>query len=199
MQIIDPLVPVQFFHIYNRGNNRENIFLEEKNYFYFLELFGNYISKIADTFAYCLLKNHFHFLVWLKELVSFEKSNDTSSRSLSQPFSNFFNAYAKSINKQYHRTGSLFQARFGRRRVKTEQQLAYLIYYIHFNPQKHEFVNDFRKYQFSSYNSIISDKPTHLVRDQVIGLFGNKLEFIHFHDTIQDLTVIQDLITDDVF
>lgn len=49
------------YHIYNRGNNGETIFPEERNYGYFLQLYEKYISSIADTFAYCLMPNHFIF------------------------------------------------------------------------------------------------------------------------------------------
>ncbi len=55
-----------YYHIFNRGNNRENIFKEERNYRYFLKLYAKYIEPVADTFAYCLLPNHFHLLVRTK-------------------------------------------------------------------------------------------------------------------------------------
>ena len=56
-----------YYHIFNRGNNRENIFIEERNYHYFMNLYEKYIPLVADPFAYCLLPNHFHFLVRIKE------------------------------------------------------------------------------------------------------------------------------------
>ncbi|MBE9507489.1 MAG: hypothetical protein IMY86_05515, partial [Chloroflexi bacterium] len=62
-------VPLQYggyYHIYNRGNNREDIFVEERNYLHFLRLYAKYIGPVADTYAYCLLRNHFHFLVRIK-------------------------------------------------------------------------------------------------------------------------------------
>ncbi len=63
----EQLIPGEYYHIYNRGNNREDIFLEDKNYFYFLDLFKKYISPLADLYAYCLMKNHFHLLIKIKE------------------------------------------------------------------------------------------------------------------------------------
>ena len=54
------------YHIYNRGVNRENIFIEERNYAYFSSLYIKYIEPVAETFAYCLLRNHFHILVRIK-------------------------------------------------------------------------------------------------------------------------------------
>jgi REP element-mobilizing transposase RayT len=62
-----PLLPGRYYHVLNRGNNRENLFIEERNYAYFLQLYGKYISPIADTFAYCLLRNHFHLLIRVKD------------------------------------------------------------------------------------------------------------------------------------
>ncbi|MBF8283376.1 MAG: hypothetical protein HW378_2291 [Anaerolineales bacterium] len=63
-----PLHPGQYYHIYNRGNNRENVFREERNYPYFLKLYAKYIEPIAETYAYCLLRNHFHLLVRIREV-----------------------------------------------------------------------------------------------------------------------------------
>ena len=62
------LQPGRYYHIYNRGNNRENLFLEERNYRHFLKLYARYVAPVADTYAYCLLKNHFHLLVRIKEI-----------------------------------------------------------------------------------------------------------------------------------
>ena len=58
---IQPLQFGQYYHIYNRGNNRENLFAEQRNYPYFLKLYAKHILPVAKTFAYCLLPNHFHF------------------------------------------------------------------------------------------------------------------------------------------
>ena len=63
-----PLEHGKYYHIYNRGNNRENIFVEERNYPYFLKLYAQHIFPVADTFAYCLMRNHFHLLVHIKDL-----------------------------------------------------------------------------------------------------------------------------------
>ena len=67
MPNLPPLEAEQYYHIYNRGNNGETLFREERNYRYFLNLYAKYIEPVAETFAYCLLKNHFHFLVHVKD------------------------------------------------------------------------------------------------------------------------------------
>ncbi len=63
----EPLTEGHYFHIYNCGNNREDIFIEEKNYNFFLSLLKKHILPCSDILAFCLLKNHFHLLVYLKE------------------------------------------------------------------------------------------------------------------------------------
>jgi hypothetical protein len=102
---------------------------------------------------------------------------------ISKKFSNFFNAYAKAINKQYNRSGSLFKDRFSRKIVKDENQLRNLILYIHTNPAHHGFVEDFSTYKYSSYNSLLSNKETLLDRKFVINQFEDKENFKYVHRT----------------
>ena len=164
----------RYYHIYNRGINRENIFWEERNYGYFLELYGKYILPVADTFSYCLLRNHFHVLVRVR-------TQDETGKNPSKQFSSLFNAYAKAINKAYDRTGSLFQHPFGRVVIANDRQFWNVIVYIHQNPQKHKFVDDFRDWKWSSYGEIPTDKPTHIHRDTVLDWFGGKDQYRAFH------------------
>ncbi len=118
-------VPLQsgvYYHIYNRGNNREDLFIEKRNYPYFLTLYAKHIEPIAETYAYCLLRNHFHLLIRVKMEEEYQTSLLKTSQVLktcevletkkkfnpSQRFANLFNAYAKAINKGYGRTGESF-------------------------------------------------------------------------------------------
>ena len=203
-----PLVYGGYYHIYNRRNIRENIFVEERNYAYFLSLYVKYIAPIADTYAYCLLRNHFHLLerIWTEEELIAQPNpkglGDTSGLSPklldpSQQFGKLFDAYAKAMNKAYHRTGSLFQHPFGRIRVTSDEYCAQLILYIHFNPQKHGFVEYFRDYPYSSYDALLSDKPTKLARAQVIEWFSGKPAFIAAHELPLDEKKIGSLIEED--
>ena len=199
MQKIVKLYPGEFYHIYDRGNNKENIFLENQNYTYFLKLWKKYIFPIADTWAYCLMKNHFHVLVQIHQAIQTSKVSKTLevSHYISQQFSNLFNAYAKAINKKYTRTGSLFQTRFGRKLVERNAHLVHLVYYSHFNPQKHRFVQDFKDYPFSSYHTILAGQATSLDRRSVLELFGDAQEFIEFHRRGSNFAGIQYLVEED--
>ncbi len=215
---ISPLTYGTFFHIYNRGNNGENIFVQERNYAYFMELWWKHISPIAETWAYGLLRNHFHAAVWIKnkedlhpDLTGFIKESDDQGsmntkppdrsrlhenlsglknskfKEPSQYFSNFFNAYARGINIATQRTGALFERPFNRIPIDTESYLMRLIVYIHQNPQKHQFVTDFRDWNYSSYHDLVSNNPTRLQREKVLQLFGSREDFIRIHQEIQPL------------
>jgi REP element-mobilizing transposase RayT len=208
-----PLLYDTCYHIYNRGNNRENIFIQERNYTHFLNLHFKYIEPVAETFAYCLLRNHFHMAVKTKseeEILAHIKTLKVSpanqypvgqenlvNQNASQPgkplgsglgsdyiskqFSHFFNAYAKAINSAYGRTGSLFQHPFGRVPIASGRQFWNVIAYIHQNPQKHKFVEDFREWKYSSYGILISDKPTKIQREIVLDWFGGRQQYLDLH------------------
>ncbi|NEN22726.1 transposase [Cryomorpha ignava] len=175
----EPIISDQFYHIYNRGNNGENIFIEEKNYSYFLGLMKKHVTPIADIYAYCLLKNHFHIVLITKSIQDENK--------ISQGISNLFNSFAKAINKTYDRSGSLFQTRFPRKRITNEDYLRAMILYVHLNPKHHGFTTDYRGYPHSSYRALISSKHSELKRTEIINLFEDLDNFIYCHQYRQDL------------
>ena len=137
---IPPLAYGTFYHIYNRGNNHENIFVEVRNYAYFLELWWKHVSPIAETWAYCLLRNHFHIVVFIKNreglitnLTGLEDLSGFNNKKKPphQYFSNFFNAYSRGLNIALQRTGAVFERPFKRIPIDTESYLLSLIIYIH--------------------------------------------------------------------
>ncbi|SNT04812.1 hypothetical protein SAMN05421640_2156 [Ekhidna lutea] len=200
MKNTKPLQPETYYHVYNRGINGEDIFKKEENYQYFLLKYEKYISPVADTYAYCLLKNHFHLMIRTKggeeiqatnnnsnRVLNPVRVNKTSSQIISLQFSHFFNGYTQAINKAYKRTGKLFELPFRRIPIENEYYFSKLVYYIHFNPQKHGLIDDFREYPHSSYHAHLSDKSTKLHRNEVINWFGDKKSYKEFHQSFQDL------------
>ncbi len=163
------------YHICNRGINKEDIFKEEKNYAFFLLLMKKYLVSVADIYAYCLMKNHYHLLLRFKE------QQNCQDADTYKPLSNMLNAYAKSINKGYQRTGALFQRHPTRNRVNDKEYFMQLVVYIHLNPIKHGFSTSL-DYPHSSYMSIISDEPTSLDRKTVLDYFDDVDNFIVWHD-----------------
>lgn len=213
---IEPLQYGCYYHIYNRGNNRENLFVERRNYPYFLKLYAKHIQPVADTFAYCLLPNHFHFAIRTyteqEQEARFQKQENEQNGSISkiEPFSppfklrqpsrafnNLFIAYARAFNKATVRTGVLFETPFGRKVIDSERYLMALVRYIHRNPQKHGFVTDFRDWSWSSYQAILSNKPTKIQRDEVLVWYNNRSQFADAHLADMDERLIAPLVADD--
>jgi len=204
-----PLLDNTYYHIYNRGVNRENIFIEERNYELFLRLYDKHLAPVTELFVYCMLRNHFHMVVRVKpkeEILesgktlrvspvntrraqqsdSVKQEKDQSRKSLgsqyiSDQFSHFFNAYAKTINKAYGRSGSLFQHPFGRVPITSNRQFWNVVAYIHQNPQKHGFVEDFRDWKYSSYGVMLTEKPTVINRNEVMKWFGTTEDYLTLH------------------
>ena len=203
-----PLEAECTYHIYNRANGAEMLFLSEENYEYFLTKFKAYILPIADVFAYCLMPNHFHFLLRLKSKVALNFEIQKRHRSLArkfrgskklqeedvnlqgfedlegfitQQFSNFFNAYSKAFNKQYGRKGSLFMHTFKRVKVTDKKHLIKLVHYIHYNPIEAGLTAKPEEWKYSSFNALISNKPSLLQRREVISRFHDLNNFIYCH------------------
>lgn len=195
-----PLFPDKYYHVYNHGVHKNNIFQRDENYLFFLQKYKEHIEPVIDTFAFCLLPNHFHFAVRVKSEV--EILNQTGFKNLSglelpkfvsQQFSNFFNSYSKSFNKQQDRKGTLFLKPFKRNLVDTDEYFRNMIHYIHYNPVHHAFVKDLRDWKYTSYESYFSEKATKLKREEVISWFGNKKEFFEFHKNEIDEKMIYEL------
>ncbi len=205
----EPLFSETFYHVYNRGINGEQLFKEERNYNYFLQKYGQYLSGVVDTYAYCLMGNHFHFLIRTKseeEILEFGRGEEkvgtlrrdadlkTASWYISKQFATFFKSYSLSINKAYGRTGGLFEEPFRRLEVKSDRHFSQLVYYIHANPQKHGFCDDFRDYAHSSYWSHLSEAASKLKRKAVLTWFGDAAWYTQFHAMQNDLGEIDDLV-----
>ena len=198
---MEPLLPECYFHIYNHTIGDELLFKEEKNYVFFLEKYKQYIVPIADTLAFCLMPNHFHLLIRLKEQTvietlilssakglkdysvadSIEKREVLASKYVSKQFSNLFSSYTQAYNLMYNRRGSLFLKNFKRKSVEEDDYFVRLVNYIHRNPVNHGFVDKPQEWKHSSYNAIVSDKPTLVKREEVLHWFGGLANFMHNH------------------
>ena len=214
----------RFYHIYNKGINSENIFREKDNYLHFLKLYDAYINPVANTFAWCLMPNHFHFLVRIKDeneigylnpenrkakdadkkwQTFFPDENYTKHKisDLKKPvpfrlFGHLFDAYAKAFNKRYNRDGNLFIKTFKRKLVDNESYMKELVRYINNNPVKHGFVEHTIEYPWTSYLSVLSTKVTKLERKQVLSWFDSKENFAYCHKNTDNYVDIDDFIID---
>src|SRR5215471_5951044 len=119
MEYLLPLLENEIYHIYNRGNNSIEVFFMRSNYELFLEKLDYYLGPYIELYAYCLLPNHFHLLIRVKDFKLIwddSKMLKKGARTLTLPheivseqFRRFFLSYSKSIKVQEDRTGSLFE------------------------------------------------------------------------------------------
>ncbi|MEI9943469.1 MAG: transposase [Chitinophagaceae bacterium] len=159
---------------------------------FFLSRYAKYISPIADTYCYCLLPNHFHFLIRIKEYKEIEKhflelkplksfSPELVPEFIMQCFSNLLNSYTKAFNKMYDRKGGLFIDYMRRVEIKTDSQFGATVFYIHKNPVHHGYCEKPDQWSWSSYTTMLSGKPTKLLREEVLNWFGGSKGFIDYH------------------
>lgn len=190
----------EIYHIYNRTNNQEPLFLNDENRLFFLKRYKEILSPFLDAFCWNLLSNHFHLLARVKpeavisaflQKQSKKKLTITENKFLEkkillgelleQEFKRFFQSYALAFNKWHMRKGNLFYKPFKRIKIEKDEQFTMAIIYIHANSLKHGIVKDFTKYRWSSWQTITSKKPTLLVRKEVIEWFGNLETCIKVH------------------
>ncbi len=198
-----------FFHVYNRTVDRQPMFKNEDNYQFFLKQYDHYLSPVADTYAFCLLGNHFHLLIKIKDVVSIMETSIQNKQLqknaaekpihdiVSHQFRKLFQSYAMAFNVQNDRTGTLFQTPFKRVKVNSDNYFTQLIYYIHSNPQKHGLTDDFRSWPWSTYKRFLNDKQTKLKKEEVLRWFGGAELYKKFHNENHSDRIIEQHLLDD--
>lgn len=196
---MEPIKEGHFYHIYNRGAGRSDLFYTKKDYSEFMKKYYYYLFISVETYAYCLLKNHFHFLFRVRtfeeqeEIFQFIKANYPEGTFFGDPFdtpklfhaskqfSHLMNSYTKSLNSRRDRTGTLVASTFKRKRVVDENYLSHLICYIHRNPIHHKINKNYSEYRYSSYNQIVSEQENFLEKGKLLNQFGGKKNFVEAH------------------
>lgn len=171
----------EYYHLYNRGNSKQVIFKDEKDYSHFISLLylsntkknfkTNDISKdffdfdqeqqIVSIGAWVLMPNHFHILV-----------TETTEKGISKFMQKLSTAYSMYYNKKYKRSGGLFEGKFKSQHIDNDRYFKYIYSYIHLNPikliqkdwkergikNKKEAIEFLNKYVYSSYKDYIEEK-----------------------------------------
>src|SRR5689334_9535099 len=100
-----------FYHVFNRGNNRQIIFPQQRNYAFFLSKLKNVLGNHCHIVAYCLMPNHFHLMLYLDEVSTGAKKTNSLLQVLEQKLGTLQSSYTRAINNQENKTGSLFQTK----------------------------------------------------------------------------------------
>lgn len=150
-------VPNHFYHVYNRGNNGQSIFYDRQNYLYFLKKMKNHLKPYSHVLAYCLMPNHFHWLLYIPN------NTDLTANSLNKAIGTLLSSYTKAINKKYDRTGSLFQQRTKAVAIDSKNYIITCFHYIHRNPIEAGLVQLPKQWLFSSYRDYTETRNSNLI------------------------------------
>ena len=163
------LVAGEYYHLYNRGNNRQPVFLERENCAFFLRQWRKYVSAACGVVGYCLMPTHYHMLV------------QVTADGLSHCMQLFGISYTKAINARYHRVGALFQGSFQAKHVGRDEYLLDLSRYIHLNPVMAGLVRRAEEWEFSSFREYLGlRRGTLPTPDVVLGQLGSREDYRAF-------------------
>ena len=204
---METLQPNTSYHIFNHANGFENVFREDENFRFFLEKYRVFITPVAETYAYCLLPNHFHLVIRIRKREEIEEfirnkkcpsnnfsnlsnfgkvektiSDEEIERFLSKQFANLFSSYTQSFNKMYKRMGSLFIKNFRREPIMDKEYFINTIIYNHRNPIHHGFCTGFTDWGYTSFNEIIELKEETVEVEKIIKIFGSPDRFVELHE-----------------
>jgi putative transposase len=204
-QLLAEFQETSFYHIICKAIDGKKLFLNDDNRQYFFKRYQDFSSGFIDTYAFCLLDNHVHLLIKtnsekaiLAHINQLDKEKTTSTYKrfiqqecsfhelIEQQLNRFFISYCLSFNKVNNIKGHLFNRPFKRIEIKDNSHLTQLFIYIHANAMKHGIIKDFTTHKWSSYQAIISDKPTHIKREEVLEWFGGRERFITAHIEMSD-------------
>ncbi len=201
---MDKLQPNCMYHIFNHANGFENIFSEDENYRFFLEKYRHYIQPMAETYAYCLLPNHFHLVVRIRKaevlaelyrnhtfskVQNFGKSEISDNeieRYIAKQFANLFSSYTQSFNKVNNRRGSMFIKNFKRELIDNKDYFESAIIYTHRNPIHQGFCANYEDWGYSSYNEDKENKSNTIEASKLVKTFGGLDSFIQSHQLSLD-------------
>lgn len=174
-----PIEPGRIYHIYNRGINHQTTFHTGADIRRFLFRFKHYLADYAEVLSYCILDNHYHFLIRIK------KTNELPS-TFSRQFGNMVLSYTHYYNRTYDYSGPIFHRCFKRLTVDHRTYFLMLFWYIHNNPVKHQKATGIPDYAYSSFRGYLYRRDPILAIDSGIEVFGSIENFLSFHRIERD-------------
>lgn len=179
--VVKPDVPDSFYHVYARGASKQVIYFEPADHFYFIQLFARYLSRdisysktgipyphyygLVELHSFCLMKNHFHLLLY-------QKNQGTMAKLMKSVMS----SYCQYFNLKYGRSGSLWESTYRASRIESDVYLQHISRYIHLNPRY------WLRYPYSSIRYYLKESrcPDWLTTEKVLSLFKDRLDYQYF-------------------
>lgn len=159
----------KLYHFYNQGNNKASVFYARENYLYFLSKVRKFIRPHCEILAYCLMPNHFHFLIYTTpDSVETVKHGSLNLTKLNNGFRLVLSSYSQAINKQLKRTGSLFRQRTKSKLLNHKDYYPLVCFqYIHQNPLRADIVSKLEDWEFSSFREYASFRNGSLINKKL--------------------------------
>ncbi len=175
----------KYYHVYNRGANKANIFLSRENYLFCIQLFSKYAKQYKiSIFAYCLMPNHYHLII-----------SQNKDGSISKFIQTVFNSYTQALNTATGRSGTLFQGRVKGIEITTDEYAVRLCRYIHCNPIAANFVGKPEDWEFSDYLEWIGKRSGSLTDFSLRDVyFGSAVEYQKFVEEYKSDDAIQEFV-----
>ncbi len=188
---IIPFVNGYYYHIYNRGVEKRSIFENNRDYGRFIKTIKYYQvegpkpklskflnsssfklklnNKLVEIICYCLMPNHFHFLI--KQL---------KEGGITEFVSKLSNSYTKYYNTKHTRVGPLLQGEFKAVLVESNEQFIHLSRYIHLNPIASLLVKDLKNFRWSSYEEYINNTQGICFKEEILNSFKTPQDYQQF-------------------
>lgn len=192
------LIANQFYHIYNQGNNQEITFHERNDYLRFLTKYRFLVAPHCDTIAYCLMPNHFHFLIGVTEKSTEKiKLGGIEIDRITDGFRKLLSEYAQEFNLKSHRSGSLFRQKTKGKLLHSDGDYAIICFhYIHQNPYRAKLVKKIEDWEFSSFRDYAQLRNGTLCKKDITSLYFEISSSNFYEESYQ---VIPDSIVEKLF
>jgi len=173
-----------YYHVYNRAVANNQLFKEERNYWFFISKIKFYLLKTAEVLAYCLMPNHYHLVIKLKTL-----DLPTSMQRIAM-------SYTAAFNKVYQRSGHLFQGRYQLRFIADQKYLEQSVRYIHLNPCRAGLVNKPGEWEMSSYLEYTGERRVDFINNKIIlDLYGSGNDPFFIENQLNYKKIVEGLIS----
>lgn len=150
-----------FYHVFNRGVNKQPIFLSDDDYHFFLKKISDLKKYDHSIYAYCLMPNHFHLSI------------QTRKTPISKIMASLSTSYSMYFNKKYERVGPVFQNRFKSILIESDPYFLKLSQYIYLNPVKAGLSEDPIDYKFSGIREALGLEPLRILDADIVRLIGD--------------------------
>ena len=192
----------ELYHIYNRGNYKQQIFFDDSDYRYFIKKIKKHLVPVCDIMSWSLMPNHFHFQIHCNEAsVKYCANTPLPMQNISNAIKIILSSYSQRTNKKYDRFGNLFKQKTQCKLITDNligdfnfvvDKLSYattVFHYIHLNPLTGRLVSKIEDWKYSSYNEYLGKSEFNLCNKYITKTVLN-IHFDNFSETFIVATAI---------